>query len=241
MTCLRDFSIVDPMKKLYILLMIIIFAMLIAGCSEDSTNPSGQQSFQDEIIPLAVGNQWIYLYTDETTGLQDTLCKGVSGSEMFECEDHELREVFHWNWYNLDEGHYEDHKSLCYNTEEGFHKAGGISSSDSLFADYLTVKYPVSEGDSWIYTDIEYDPENSQWVYTDTLEAFCTAVDTMITTPAGFFTCIEVTLCRLGTEPGGLFVQRFYYSPNIGYIGFILYNNGVIRSKRLLMDYSINE
>ncbi len=226
------------MRKLDFLLLIciVVSAILLASC-ECSDDDQDESVNTDVIIPLAVGNEWTYLYTSST--YTDTLRIGITGSMTLDTGDRESRIAYLWSWFDFETGQYSDFSWLRYNTEEGFHSAGGISPSDTLLLDYLQLKYPVSKGESWIYPDLEYDYIEDEWIVNDTLEAFCTAVDTLVSTPAGDFSCVEVTLCYLGTTPGEYYVQRFYYAPKIGYIGFRLFAGGEVTASRLLMDYNL--
>ncbi len=224
------------MQKLEYLLQIglVLSTILLSSCESEAYQDATET---DVIIPLAVGNRWTYYYSSGT--VEDTLRIGITGTLTLDTGIRDPQTVYLWNWFDFDANQFTDHKWMRYNAGDGFHTAGGISPSDTLLLDCMHLKYPVSEGERWIYPDIEYDYINEAWIITDTLEAFCTAVDTLVSTPAGEFSCVEVTLCRLGLTPGDQYVQRFYYAPNIGYIGFMLYVMGEVTASRLLMDYEL--
>ncbi len=223
---------------LSILLMSLTLALLLISC--DDIRDESEIDSQDVLVPLAIGNEWSYIDSSGSTGEVKLLHIGITGSMMADTGEDEQSEVFFWNWRDLETGEYSDNVWLHYNGEEGFYTLGGISSTDTLLINCLKIKYPVAVSESWIYPDIEYDYINKEWLVTDTLEVFCTAVDTLISTPAGDFMCNEVALCIIGTTPSDVYGQRFYFAPNIGYIGFRLFQQGVIMHERLLVDYILN-
>ncbi len=203
-------------------------AMVVFGTDTTSEPPP-----VGELVPLQVGNYWVYNVYDslgEPVG-QQTL--GITGSQMI-THSGTTYEVLHWNWYedlNTPSSSY----ILVRNGEEGLWAMGYYDSfNDTLVVDpQLAAKYPAAIGDSWSYVDVEF---GETYIYE------CVSTDQTISTPAGSFSCYvySESFPAVSVQPDGnphslLYpvqpkAQRYpqraqfeviyvYFSPEVGYVG----------------------
>lgn len=173
---------------------------------------------EDVIVPLSVGNYWIF---------DDVVKLGISDSETVSYAGQNYI-VYHWNWYNSD-GTPGDSYYLVRNDTDGFWLMGSTG-WDPMLQPSLTLRYPAAVGETWDYWD------NG----THTFQ--CVSTNQTITAPAGTFTCyvyqeLETSAAPAGFMPSGRlgpFVSGrrqstttgadaisyyLYFAPGVGYVG----------------------
>lgn len=207
-------------KYLLVYLAIIIFS----GCESDTTGPSMPEG---PIMPLAVGNTWIYktssLNNDGSTDsiYYDTIAiKGVTivnGDSIF----------------------YFDHGTAGL--------LSGTSYSIAIFGDNnfkLFAKYPTRPGEIFrrdTLTFVEYDTSGSVLEKDTSHITFVTKeIPSIITVPAGTYTAVHYQYDILNKN----FSNRgvYYYAPGVGevYSYYYIWNNGLVpSSKRELVSVDL--
>jgi hypothetical protein len=229
--------------KLFCVIMLAL--LLLGGCSKDNGFVPEIQ-FTDSIMPLAVGNYWIY--TDSTfvthyPAFVDTTKIGITGYRNIKYDEEQIT-VYYWNWFNMPENVPQQRKNMVRNEEEGLIYYGQVvGSSVSPISRSLFIKYPVSVGEEW--------PYSSGY----TLESISEAAP--FTTPLGTFDCYVYLLVppsRGGTghadiishfDIGGQrsdfegLPRELYYVPEVGYVGMIIREEGQVVYRKTLVDYHV--
>lgn len=128
----------------------------------------------DEIIPLATGNKWVYnIKVFDSTNVQIYTDVDSSWVERDTTLDNQL-------WFILvdEDGPFQ----IAANRDDGYYArdvtlASGTTNIDSVGEAYLSAKYPVNAGESF---------PNKPGFITQVL-----ATDTLVTVPAGSFSCYK--------------------------------------------------
>jgi hypothetical protein len=147
----------------FTILMAISFLVVIINCSKKSDDITGISS-NEKIIPLAVGNKWLYTTYNVSTGAeQATLTIEIFGK---------INDSTYWRRHTVD---YFD-KSYYYMTEgvvalekDGYHEGN--------LANNLLFKYPTKKGDTYIYGTV--------------FKIKVADLKASVTVPAGTFKCVR--------------------------------------------------
>jgi hypothetical protein len=217
-----------------------------------------QFTVKEVLCPLAVGKRWNYIDTIfSDIGIEVQKSKLAISGTMDVPYNGKIYETFFWNWYEPNLETIQDHKLLVKNEPEGFNLFGGVASTDSLFTKELWVKYPVSQNETWNHNDITYTEPDKQFSLGPLLSTDCMKRDTEIITPAGSFSCIvyhENSYLKNRTKnkssslschgiPKSVLNQLkhtpsydiyYYFAPDMGYIGNMIYGNNKLLSKKIL-------
>ena len=178
------------MNKPHVRLFIVIAALVIGfiGCGDDDNGLTGPD-ITSELIPLAVGNCWIF---DVETYVDDSLF--YQGADTTEIEKDTT-----WGGYT-----WYDYQGWIRNAEDGL---WGLLIND----DYpegiaeLFIKYPASANDSWV---LESDST------TITVES----ISETVTVPAGTFNgCYRIRMDFVDVD-GVIEGQSIWVKPGIGVI-----------------------
>ncbi|HYF02254.1 MAG TPA: hypothetical protein VEC36_02675 [Patescibacteria group bacterium] len=210
------------MKADFLKLCSCILMAVFFGCSDNnSTEPDTTKS--EGIIPLKVGNQWIFKrYHIDSTGTQiaeyrDTM--QITGTKMFD------NEMWYKTYISAGSG---------YITAEVFqlNRANGLWNRDYIGEPNLAVKFPAQAGDTF-YSG---EPDDLQ----DTMfhrKMHVLSTDTTITTPAGMFKCYAYGYYYNSSK---ILAQLIFYAPSVGYIKEELYaGTGLDRYGVELINYTL--
>jgi hypothetical protein len=193
-------------QRLSMFRVLCSFWISIPGCGTNH-NPPAPAAIRDIIIPLSVGNQWIYLVTDGTASssrcVRDTVMSQISHDTTIQNE----------KWYVV-ESH--SHPSIPSGNTKKYSTILWLNRTDGLWAvplrpgmqfpPCLVVKYPASVNDSWqIHGWLDSDI-----ILTPTLVSPTTRVDV----PAGQFVCNKIEY----RDSLSLLPAKSYYAINIGLI-----------------------
>ena len=223
------------------LLLIVIIAMV--GCSKKKNDES--MSNFTEIYPLKFGNYWTLIYTfnpDSTNATKDTIESIVTGSRNITFNGNT---IFVYVVQGIFNGRMDTTKIYVKNQNDGVWSYG--SSSTGPTTPYLSLKYPVSVGDSWADPDLGGN-------------MICSSVSKQFKIGIGSFNCIEYQEQHtqsplshiqdfnmlhfeknLSLSNSSTYTYYFYFQPGLGQIGQIcLKEDGVIWYKAELISYKIN-
>lgn len=223
--------------RIHYLLIIVVLSVLLLSCEKDNgplaSSPFRQMNFNENIIPLAVGNQWVYI--DSTFGgsiYVDSTCYCIIDKGVVEYQSRSYR-VFYRAVLDYATLEFSDLSWLFANTSDGINCFGGVNSQgNSFLTKTLFLKYPVNVGDTWNELSICYR-DNEFWIC-DTIARTVVSVDELFMTPAGNFHCCVYS--RLFENDTVL----DYYSVNIGHVGQIIKHEGNIYQKSVLKSYKIH-
>ena len=232
------------MRKFNMLLLLL----LLISCSKDNKFIPDVQ-YTNRILPLAIGNYWVYtdsVFTIGQTATVDTTKFGITGYRHI-TYNNQRETVYYWNWYNMPEDIPQRRRNLVRNEEDGLMYYGQvIGSAVSTINRSLFIKYPVVVGNEWPFTG-GYSIENI-------------SVSTLFETPVGVFDCYVYSVTppysNRGHEGSNIqslvhetferseyanLPQELYYSPEVGYVGMIVRNEGTIVYKKTLIDYYVQQ
>ena len=170
-----------------------MLSIIFYGCMDVDDN--GWINSQGVLIPLAVGNYWVYEWVrydslgNET--IIDTIRVNICNSTIVNGT-----RVYYWSW----DDSYED-ATLIANLTGGVYDFGivyndSVHLHDTLGTHYLWLKYPASVGETF-YSSAENDSMT------------VVSISRPIMVPAGLFTCYEYIYD---------YDQHVYFAPNHGYI-----------------------
>jgi hypothetical protein len=182
------------------------FWFFISGCKEND-NPTASTTSRDVIVPLSVGNQWIYIVTDSTAAsgrfIQDTVTMQITHDTTIQNE----------KWYVVES---QSHPFIPTDATKKYSTAIWINRADGLwvgphdpgipFSAYLSIKYPASVNDSWQHPR----GDDSYPIIIPTV----TSTNARVDVPAGQFICYEIEYKDSVTLVPG----KTYYAINIGFI-----------------------
>lgn len=219
----------------------LLFIISLVGCSKNDNPVSSDNTHVNsgDILPLAVGNEWIYI--DEYFSANgspentDTVKLGITGKTNITYQGKSV-EVFYWNWYYGDQP--DELKMLCRNEEDGCYSYG-LQRGDNklLLQKSLWLKYPVTVGDSWKM--FSYAITDSSMSIADTVTYSCRSVNEKFNTLKGEMECYGY-YSRTNDHEGHKYEQFTYFAKNVGYVGFVYKIDDVVREKYTLLSYSLS-
>ena len=110
--------------------ILLIAIVLLNSCDKKGgDNVTGVTITSASIVPLVVGNQWVY--TDSTFSATapvhvDSSKLGITGKISISFQSQSV-EVFYWNWYDIRTNQAQDYKWLGRNESDGYYMFGGAS------------------------------------------------------------------------------------------------------------------
>lgn len=226
------------MKLLKVICLLFLISMIGCNKNESPVSPDNTAANAGVILPLAVGNEWIYIdsvFTAAGTPESiDTVKLGISGKTNIVYQGKSV-EVFYWNWYDGNQP--DELKWLCRNEDGGCYSYG-LQMANNKFLPGKTqwLKYPVNVGDSWEM--VSYAVTDSTTYTVDTILYSCRSVTEKFKTLKGEMEC-HVYYSRSDAE-GHKYEQFMYFAKNVGYVGFIYKVDDVINEKYTLLSYSFS-
>ena len=193
-----------------------------------------------DILPLAVGNQWVFLATSYATPVPDTvyyeIMKQIHVDHGGVTQEAWAMQIYHKKpspnpvlW-------------LRWNGFDGVYDGGGITTTDTMLTNILQLKYPARPGDTWQVPNLTYSPYDSSFQIKDTLTYSLDSIGVLLQTPAGLFSCYEYKYTQKPAEdvlePWDYY---WYYCPSIGMVGGRVrgHFDGALNGELLLLRYHI--
>jgi hypothetical protein len=219
----------------YFSFIAVLFLILISGCKKDDS-PVNQDTTA-VIMPLAVGNQWVFIDSvfneSGALALVDTATLGITGKKNVAYEGKSV-EVFYWNWI------YKETPDpiiwLCRNDAEGLNSYGLLASDSSYsLKKSQWIKYPAAVGDSWKNYSFVYD-DSAKFFLPDTSVYSCVSTNEKIKTAKGEMECYNYNFKRIFSD--GNYDLNMYFVKNVGYVGLTIKINGVVRERYFLLSTS---
>jgi hypothetical protein len=212
-------------------IFLVLGVMAWGSCSAPTEPPPPPKS----IYPLSVGNRWTYEY--RYAGLSPvswvyevtrTYPAGFYGGT-----------VMAYTMTNYRKGSPPSPiEWLRWSGPDGIYDLGGVSPSDTFFTEIQHLKYPAAVGESLEVPSLVYS--EGGFFITDTLTHIVVANREKLWTPAGVFTCFVVEYRRrIADDVHERWVYRHYYSPGVGWVGYIARGEilGFVHEQLLLSEY----
>jgi hypothetical protein len=217
-----------PLSVLFFFLLIIA----VSSCSDSGTAVVGNKTV--EILPLAIGNQWIYSvqpydvngsfyspWEGGRTVLADTM---IDGEKWFTWDSTDVRHF----WINHSDGFY-------------LYPATWSDGSSIKKTKQLYYKYPGTVGDAPPYLRTKYTDHSSY----DTYEIVST--DSLFTTPAGDFHCYvyefysysEDSATHTKTKEASKYKYFYFYAPGVGLVGWDNYATNPTTKEFYLSEHTV--
>jgi hypothetical protein len=236
-------------KLLQIDILIAIFIMSITLTSCDLTGPEPVESLdelispENEFIPLAVGNYWVYeqWYYGDPTWL-DTVRNEILFTHDIIVENTKVHAYGIYR-FRYDERPREDALvPLAANGPEGYYILGSRTPTDSLYKlnEGLRYKYPASIGDTWEYTQVIYNRQSGEFRLGNTRTIQLIDTTKTVETPAGDFENCYVYRFN-DFYIASTLIHYFYIKPMIGIVGVDTYvADDDLYGQQRLLEYEIN-
>lgn len=214
-------------------LLFLLITISLLSCKKE-TEPETKQRL---IQPLGVGYYWEFVdSTFSDTGLTevDTTRLTIVGNSRIEYNNAILN-LYFWSWSNIPQ-----YSWLCNYDTTGFYFYGGKTDNGTyIYGKSLSIKYPVSINESWnnikyLYSQIG---DSSFFYISDTVSYKCEAVSEAFNTGVGLLNCYKIHYTSISNDSQS--EVYLYNSLDIGYVGMIKKQNGVIRFKKTLISYSL--
>ncbi|OGU18154.1 MAG: hypothetical protein A2475_08805 [Ignavibacteria bacterium RIFOXYC2_FULL_35_21] len=242
------------------LILFLLFIFIIA--CDDTTNPEDniikstgsytkikENQTEDVLLPLKLGNYWVYMFkydtTDEHTrmGGYDTLT--VDGDTLFSGEKFFILSRTYINFYV-----YFSFRVFVSNTDIGV----WLHDQFSANTNYLVVKYPAINNEIY-YSDVKiwlYHAPDTSYNNLKAERQLKVETNQNVVVDAGTFNCYKFTesyknfkLYDLSNDTVQFYQFVYYYALNVGKIKeeiyHITYFNGKEIKKEKLMTYSLKD
>jgi hypothetical protein len=173
------------MWKQSILAILALSLAHATGCSKKPVNPKAQ----DTIVPLAVGNLWVYRVTAATvtSDTQEVVRDTVVDEEK---------------WYVMGGAGYDATHPACWtNRDNGLWVWYGFYADSS--SRWLLAKYPSEQGETYDVQPWKSEIQNAE----------VESTDAEVTTPAGRYSAYCYHIRR-----GAPSFTRYYFSPGVGLV-----------------------
>jgi hypothetical protein len=195
-----------------------------------------------QLIPLSLGNRWVYEDTGNGYKEPDTSELEV---ESLEETSAEYGDMYRLRWNNLDTLGTELFFVYA-NADEGSVITRAFSDEDTMDLEDMSnggfrFKYPVYLGDAWQHTKLIYSISANEF-REEILSMTCTDTAAYIRVPAGSFRCKVFTVSREIIEDNASSADEeinFYYAPGIGYIKYERFINGQLKRQKELIEYYV--
>lgn len=196
--------------------------VLFSGCSllggEDEKKIKELIPPQQELIPLEVGNYWVYeqWYLDPSN--KDTVREEIIGTRRIIAEDI-MVDAFESVRFRYDSQPADDALiALKANGQDGHYFLGGWTDIDSLYINNRRYAYPAEAGDTLSSRQILFDTETKEYKIGSTRTIELMETNRTITTPAGVF---ENCYVYRHQDYNRLFpyYQYIYVKPGTGIVG----------------------
>jgi hypothetical protein len=200
----------------------------------------------DAVVPLEVGNYWLYHRWYSVPTIADTIREEVLSRHEFsiEGESHTIygyQRMFHRSGndvpengagYSLARGVNDvyplswmarpsiDYQWLRANGTDGLYSFGGISAADTLLLRNIHYKHPDHVGESWEYSTIAYHFRDQQFSVGDTIDIEVVGMNEDFETDFGHFKdCYVYRFSEISWDPVYHWNHFVYIKPGIGIVG----------------------
>ena len=174
----------------------------------------------EPLMPLAVGNTWIYSSWYGTPTLADSFMfvidkdfRMADGSLAYRRISKSLGEILpSFGW-------------LYRNQSGGLYCLGGLSDTDTMFTEFLDREYPAIPGSSRVVPRLVFVPSTGQFAIPESLIVSVESVHWPVSTPAGNFNCV---VYKYNYRPQEDVVASWnvyqYYCPGVGLVAQLIRN-----------------
>ncbi|MEO9884667.1 MAG: hypothetical protein ABJR05_02480 [Balneola sp.] len=206
---------------LRILLTFISVVIIIAGCGFTGNEEKELNELiapENELIPLEVGNYWVYEQWYLDPSFKDTVREEVIGKRRIVAEDI-IVDAFESVRFRYDTRPADDAiLPIKANGPDGHYFLGAWAKVDSLYINNRRYKYPAKVGDVWKSTSSIYDSKNSRFLIgsSRTIELIDTT-KTVVTAAGTFENCYVYK--NNDFSPTSTLTHFYYIKPTVGIIG----------------------
>ncbi len=231
-------------------LILLVCLMWIAGCGlvgNDEKKLREMLAPENELIPLAVGNYWVYeQWLIDPTWL-DTVRTEVMDVQDIIVEGTKIRS-FGTHRFRYDERPRADALlSRTANGPDGYYSLGFVIPSGSLLtlSQGLFYKYPAIVGESWQTTTVLFHNQSGDLSFGNTRTIELLDTTKTVETPAGVFeNCYVYVFNDFRTAT--LLYHHMYIKPKVGIVGVDTFeadnpnDTSVLHGQQRLIEYKLN-
>lgn len=233
-----------------ILILICCFAFFLNSCGlldGDKEKLKELLPPEEELIPLEVGNYWVYEQWHMNPEWKDTVREEVLNVQNIIAEHTKIRAYGSYRFHYKAEPREDALIWLRANGQEGFYQLGGRVPTDSLYNldKGLYFKYPASIGEEWDKTSVIYSPPSGTMSLGDTQTITLVETAKTVETSAGIFeNCYVYTHWGFNNSDYiSLEKHYFYVKPTVGIVGVDTYsedNKDYLNGQWRLLEYHLN-
>ena len=211
-------------------ILLIFFSLLLMSCHSGTEPPIDEN--KDPLIPLAVGNYWVYdAYYLKEDGSIDFPAWPESNVFGFKVSDTlnvtlngKKTKTFKLSLYDHPTNSTSSEAKLIYNGKDGIYYSG-ITDKDTvkmLFDDLLFV-YPPTKGYETLAHTFYYTSTGNYLNILDSIKTTytCVSTDSLFSTPVGNFRCIVYKLKLMLDDVFYLGDIYYFLKPGVGLVGII--------------------
>lgn len=229
--------------------LLLVCMMWIAGCGlvgNDDKKLGEMLAPEKELIPLAVGNYWVYEQWVNDLSWLDTVRTEVMDEQDIIVEGTKIRS-FGTHRFRYDERPRADALlSRTANGPDGYYSLGFVIPSGSLLtlSKGLFYKYPATVGESWQTTTVLLHNQSGELSFWNTRTIELLDTTKTVETPAGVFeNCYVYVFNDFRTAT--LLYHHMYIKPNVGLVGVDTFeadntnDTSVLFGQQRLLEYDI--
>lgn len=223
------------MKILFIFFLLGIIFFI--GCDKDTNPINDDNNNFNSIMPLKVGNSWTFIdsaFTDIGNFVRADTTKLKIIDKTNISYQGKIIEAYYWNWIDMSNGQPFEISSLCANDNDGFHFYGGrYLDSNIVLGKFLFLKFPTAVGEIWTNLELSFRSDSLFYI-ADTNIVTCISLNEKLEAGQDTIDCYVFTFQK--SYSNEIDDHYLYFAKNIGYIGYIIKVNGIIRYKKSLIS-----
>lgn len=225
---------------LYSIVLLFSISCNIFNANDHETILMTLPKADQELIPLAVGNYWIYDQWQIEPTWRDTVRNEVLTIRDVVIENTKIR-AYGMYRFRYDEQPREDALiSLETNSPEGYFSLGFDAPLDSLnkLSNGLRYKYPASVGDAWEHTALVFNVVDQKLRIGNTRTIELVDTTKTVETPAATFeNCYVYVLNDFRTL--STLVHYLYIKPMVGLVGVDTFAGDDLYGQQRLLEYHL--
>jgi hypothetical protein len=208
--------------------IIIFITISLLSCS----NSTKVITESKDLIPLRIGNEWIY--TDSIFDNGKVTTKEATGRiTKLNTVKFDFKEYKYFTQTEYDSQNKQVGRIFIGNEPDGLYNYGSKTEPEFISFRDLLLRYPVELNSSWntiyhFFDDVRYH------FYDDTCDVKCVAVKELITVPAGTFSCYKYQY----TLKDDIKIEE-YWKIGTGMVAYIKYEKDVLMYKRVLKTLNL--
>lgn len=225
---------------------ILLMCTILTGCDlvdgGDETELNELLPPENELIPLAVGNYWVYEQWHMEPSWLDTVRTEVLNVQDIIVENTKIRAYGTYRFRYDDLPREDALISLKANGPEGYYSLGFRIPTDSLYKlrEGFHFKFPAAVGDTWKHTTVLFNPQSGEMRLGNTRTIELLNTSQKVETPNDDFeNCYVYRFNDFGNY--STLFHHFYIKPEVGIVGVDTYGGDGLYGQWRLLEYELKK